>query len=54
MKKKLKLNSLNKIGKKNLAKVKGGNCVGCLCSGGVATCISTDGGSAAMSPPEQK
>jgi len=50
MKKKLKLNSLNKIEKKNLAKVKGGKkdkpviCVGCLCPGDINACISADGG----------
>ncbi len=53
MKKKLKLNNLNMIEKKNLAKVKGGEkpmtCVGCICSGGIDASISSDGGSAAMS-----
>ncbi|MCD4834618.1 MAG: TIGR04149 family rSAM-modified RiPP [Bacteroidales bacterium] len=54
MKKKLKLNSLNKIEKKNLAKVKGGNCVGCMCHGGIDTCISTDGGANNMDLPHLK
>ena len=52
MKKKLKLNNLNMIEKKNLAKVKGGEkpivCAGCLCSGGIDATIATDGGSATM------
>ena len=54
MKNKLKLNSLNKIEKKNMSKVKGGvhdkpkACAGCLCSGGVETAISTDANDGAM------